>query len=1205
MKIKCGSKSFAFSGFLCLFISLVLFSTSAFSQQGTQTVKLKKKELTLVKILDEIKEQTQFSFLYSIEDVEKYEDVKLQKLTYSVKSLLTEALKLTNLTYEIDDKVIVINVSENKQSVDKSVVVKNKTITGTVIDTDKYGLPGVSIIIEGTSKGEITDIDGNYSISVPDKPGVKLKYSFIGLESQVIPVSGKSKIDVVLKESSQKIEEVVVTGYQKIDRKLFTGTAQTLKAEEVVSKSPVNVASALQGKVAGVQISNVSSSFGSAPVITIRGNASINGSNKPLWVIDGVELEDLVNVSNDDLTSGNINTLLSSGIAGLNKEDIETFQILKDVSATALYGAKAMNGVIVITTKQGKKGKLKINYSGSLSFKEKPSYSDFDIMTSGEELSVYRQLADYGIIDMPTTSYVETYGALGAMYTAIRNNEITWGPNGTLNEDFLEQYGRANTDWFDLLFTNGFTQQHAYSMSGGTEYGSFYASVSYYKDHGYTIADKVDRYTMSLKYNFKPIENFKVGFKLSSNIRDQKVPGTKDRVFDALDGKYRRDFDISPFSFALNTSRSMRAYDNNGDLEYFRRAFAPFNIVHELNNNFVDINVVDVTGQADLEYKFKKDLVVASTMQMRRATTKNVHTIHESTNQAEAYRADYDQAVIEQNKLLFKDPEFPNSNAYSILPEGGFLNTRNNRLEHYYLRNTLNWSPRFGTDHSSNILFGTELNYTNRYFDRDDTWGISFDKGNVIAPHKNLQKYLNAIGQRRKSVSSLKDRRVSAFSTFGYTYLGRYIVNASFRVDGSNQLGSSPEARYLPSWNTSGAWNMHSEDFIKNLKIFDQLKLKATYGLNGSMGPNTSAELAIYTSTTNRPSDNETNNYIAALENEDLTWEKMYELNLGVEFSILKGLLTGEVTHYRRESIDLIDAITTSGNGGFRMKYGNVGNMDANGWEISLNTRNIKTEDFSWKTNFNINFHKSEITKLENTASIADAVSNLGAPLKGYPQRGLFSVKFAGLDDRGVPMFYGRDGKTTYKMSMQDRTNIDEVLHYEGALEPKMYGGLINTFKYKDLSLSVNIVYRWGNVIRLDDAFNKSYTDFDSFSKELNNRWMLPGDEKKTNIPAILDKRGTRDYAGTNSYALYNKSTERVAKGDFIRLKDISLSYRLPQSITKIAKLSNASISAQVTNVALLYSDEKLRGIDPEFYSSGGVATPSARMYTFNLSIGF
>ncbi|MCP3893729.1 MAG: SusC/RagA family protein, partial [Bacteroides sp.] len=326
---------------------------------------------------------------------------------------------------------------------------------------------------------------------------------------------------------------------------------------------------------------------------------------------------------------------------------------------------------------------------------------------------------------------------------------------------------------------------------------------------------------------------------------------------------------------------------------------------------------------------------------------------------------------------------------------------------------------------------------------------------------------------------------------------------------------------------------------------------------------------------------------------------------LGFEAAILNNRVVVDFAHYRRKSIDLIDYVSTSAIGGQAIKLGNIGNMKSYGYEFGINTLNISTKDFDWRTNLNINFHKSEITKLNNFSRISTAISNTGTAMLGYPQRGLFSVRFSGLDKEGIPTFYGENNQLVYDMNLQSRQDIDKILKYEGPLEPKVYGGLSNAFRYKNWNLSVGLVYKFGSVIRLDDQFYPFYNDYSAFPKELKNRWIQAGDEKLTSIPAILDKRTYERIEGQQTYQMYNKSTERVAKGDFIRLKDLSVGYKFPRMWLKGTSINQLNLSFQATNLWLIYSDSKLSGIDPEFYLSGGVSSPVSRMYTFTLNLTF
>jgi len=450
------------------------------------------------------------------------------------------------------------------------------------------------------------------------------------------------------------------------------------------------------------------------------------------------------------------------------------------------------------------------------------------------------------------------------------------------------------------------------------------------------------------------------------------------------------------------------------------------------------------------------------------------------------------------------------------------------------------------------------------------------------------------------------ERFTGTFLNGGYSYRGKYIFNGTVRYDGSNRLGKSRNARYLPTWNVSGAWNLDKESFA-NVNWLDYFKLRATYGLSANLGPNTSALLNIRSGVTLRPTDTESYLYIQDLRNDNLTWEKLKELNVGFDFGIWNNRISGTVDAYNRHSYDLIGLLQTSGVGGDAYKNGNYADMKSKGIEFTINTLNLKIRNFSWATNFNVGYYQDKITRLEYNPRIADAIVQGGAAVLGGPRRGLYSTQFIGLDSRGIPTFNDGSGEPVYNFDLQNRDNIHQVTKYQGSAEPRGAGGLSNSFSYKNVSLIVFFSYKFDYKIRLDDAFSPRYTDFSSFSKSFVNRWEVPGDEKKTNIPVILDRATVN---GSNSdllsaYDLYNKSTARVAFGDYVRLKSIRLNYNFSRRMVNRIGASNAQFSIEAQNLALLYSDKKLNGQDPEFFSSGGVALPQPKLITVSISVGF
>jgi TonB-linked SusC/RagA family outer membrane protein len=1080
-------------------------------------------------------------------------------------------------------------------------------VSGTVTSAkDGTALPGVSIRIKDANLGTTTNVDGTYTLVAPSAESV-LIFSFIGFQSQEQTVGQRTTINVSLEDESTQLDEVVITGYQEVDRKLFTGASVNVKMADIKSPGMSDASRMLEGRVAGVTVDNVSGTFGTSPKIRIRGNTSINGDTQPLWVIDGVILEDLNSVGADDIITGNANTLTASSLAGLNPDDIESFQVLKDASATALYGARAKNGVIVITTKKGKSGQTRVNYSGNFSFNLRPTYKQFDILNSADEMSIYRELYEKGVIDITTSVQAQNYGSLGKMFRLISEHELDWGPNGEPNEEFLNDYENANTDWFGELFRDySLQQQHSLSFTSGAEKHNSYYSISYLNDNGQTVADNVKRYAGTAKNTFLFSKKLSLDLKLTANYREQRVPGTQNRDTDPLTGRYKRDFDINPLSFALNTSRSIKPYNNDGSLEYFRRNYAAFNIAEELQLNYINITVGDISTQADINYEIRENLTFRSTMQGRYATTRREHVIHERSNQAEAYRADDTQYIQDANPLLFRDPDDPSSQPIIVLPEGGFNNVNEDELRFFYVRNSINWSHAFNTVHSINVLAGQEIKYADRRSMRADGIGVVYDNGGIVNTDPNMIEFLRRQGISTYALGVDHERFAGLFINGAYSFKEKYVFNGTIRYDGSNRLGKSKNARYLPTWNVSGAWNITNESFM-NVSWLSALKLRATYGLSANLGPNTSALLNIRSGVTLRPTDAESYLYIQDLENSNLTWEKLKEFNAGIDFGLFEGKVTGSIDAYSRNCYDLIGLLQTSGVGGNGFKNGNYADMESKGIEFSINTFNLQWQGLTWTTNFNIGYSRDNITRLEFNPRIGDAIVQGGAAVLGGPRRGLFSTKFAGLDYRGIPTFYDGNGEVTYYYDLQDRENIKDILKYEGSAEPRGAGGLTNTFTYGPFSLNAFLSFKFDYKIRLDDAYNPRYSDFSSLSRNFVNRWVVPGDELVTDVPVVLplDNRIVNNAELSNAYDLYNKSTVRVADGTYVRLKSVRVSYSVPNKwISKIgARVASISIEGQ--NLALLYSDKKLNGQDPEFFSSGGVALPQPRLITTAITIGF
>jgi len=1094
-------------------------------------------------------------------------------------------------------------------------------VSGTVFDENNEPVIGASVVQQSNPKnGVATDIDGKFTLNV--SAGTKIKITYVGYEDMV--VDAKNGMTVTMKPKGEMLTEVVVTGYQKVDKRLFTGATQSVDAEKTKLSGVADVSRGLEGRVSGVQVSNVSGTFGTAPKIRVRGATSIYGSSKPLWVVDGVILEDNVDISADDLSSGDATTLIASAVAGLNADDIESFQILKDGSATSIYGAKANAGVIVITTKTGRKGSTSINYTGEFTYRLKPRYSDFNICNSQEQMSILREMEQKGWLEYASLVSSTTSGVYGTMYKLMNTYDATTGTYGLANtqnakNQYLREAEMRNTDWFDLLFNSNVMQNHAVSVSGGTDKGSFYTSASVMTDPGWYKDSRIERYTFNANAIYNITDKIKIKILNSDSFRDQKAPGTLSQSVDVVYGEVKRDFDINPYSYALNTARTM------SPTETYKRNYTDFNIFHELENNYIDVEVTDLKFQGELNIKpiLKQDQSLEFNLlgSMRTVNSEQNHYVLDNSNQANAYRAGIipeDAIIRASNTYLYTDPDVENALPETVLPKGGMLFFSKNTLKTFDFRATGQYQKDFNSgQHLINIYAGMEASRVDRSYETFDAWGVVYDNGNLPYTVHELFKQMEEENGSYYSLGKTHRRNMAYFANANYALLGRYVINGTIRYEGSNLMGKTNQSRWLPTWNISAAWNIYDEPFFQNLalskKALTYAKLRLSYSLTGESGPSGYANAeALYYPT--RPWRQETDAYemglyLAGLANSELTYEKKHEFDVGVDLGFLYNRFNLVFDWYMRNNFDLIGLIRTQGVGGFTTKYANVAEMKSHGVELTLSTRNIeptRPDGFAWSTDWTFSYASTEITKLQSRSRVIDLVTGSGFPLVGYPHRAIFSIPFAGLDEHGLPLVIDENGEVSNTgVNFQEYENLG-YLKYEGPVDPTITGGFGNNFSFKGFHLNVFMTYAFGNKLRLDPVFAAGYSDLTSFTKDFKNRWVLPGDEEIDGVvPAIASRRQVKNNTYLSmAYNAYNYSTARIANGDFIRLKEVSLTYDFPKSWISHLKLSTASLKLAATNICLLYADKKLNGQDPEFFNSGGVASPTPKQFTLTVRLG-
>lgn len=1181
---------------ICLLImSFTQVSATLFSQ----TITFSGKRVSIEKVLREVEKQSGFNLFYKYDESLMSKSVDVDFKNVQLHTVLDEILVKNGLVYKIDRKTITINrkpVSNPSSSV-RTIQEQSDDIKGVIVDRHTgESLVGATVRVKGTSIGVAADENGAFQLRNV-KNGSTLEIIYTGYQSREFVVGNDRDVRIALTGESDSLDEVVITGYQTIDKRTFTGSVGKVNPDDLATAGFSDVGKALQGMVAGVSVENTSGTFGTKSKIRIRGNSSISGNQEPLWVIDGVVLDDPVNINPNQLYSGDAATMLSSAISGINPDDIEDIQILKDASATAMYGTQAVNGVIVVTTKKGRVGKTAISYKNNFSLAMKPTIRDFNVMNSKQRMEFSEELYEKNLVDF--TNMNSTYGAFGKLQYQLSRKELTW-------DQYYDEIQRAktyNTDWFDVLFRNSVNHEHSASISTGTEKAQFYMSASYFRDNGQTHNQHTDRYSGNFRGNFNISDNFSITGTLYGSARNQRLFGAFDETESG--GLPQRDFDINPYTYARTTSRAMRPYDDDGNLEYYRANFAPFNIIHEMNNNFVDVALKEIRFQVDGLWKITNNLNLATILSARTTSAQSEHISTELSNVAQSYRAMENTAIRSANGRLYNDPNDDSQFPISVLPRGGIIILDNNQGEFYTFRNTLNYKPVFH-NHSFDLMGGSEIRQ--RKYDRHGFtgYGLEYYRGLTSSPdYRAIQRdQFASNGSPYYGMGLNVHREASFFANLAYTFKNRYNLTLSSRADGSNRLGASERFRFLPIWVVGASWNVDDEAFLQGVEWLDFLKVRGSYGTRGNISGLGSPEILAYYGTTTRfnPDNVEEIISISAPDNPHLQWEKEKMANAALEFGLFKRASV-TLEWYHRQNYDLIGNVQVSRVSGFSTKTMNWADMKNEGFEITLNTKNIDNTNFKWSTLFTFGYNYNEVTRLQTNAAVVRQTVDRGAPLEGRPVTGLYSFRFATLNADGLPMFYTSSGGLSNSFSRYS-TNLD-MLQYEGSREPLGSGGLTNQFQYKGFQASFLFTYAYGNKIRLNPFFERYYSDVMALDGELANRWTTPGDERYTNIPRIVEAETRTQLTSANAepFMAYNRSDIRVASGSYVRFKNVMLAYDIPTRLIQRTNINNLKVTAQAQNI-VLWADPKLRGQDPEAIVSG-ISIPMTTNYTLGLTMNF
>ena len=1079
----------------------------------------------------------------------------------------------------------------------------SRQVQGVVISSeDNMPLIGASVYIKAedlskdgnspTITGVITDIDGKFNISVPE--GVtRLFCSYVGHEVQELKlVPGKNQYEITLFPSAQMLDAVVVTGYQTVERRKLTAAVGKLNISDETIGAVKSIDQALAGQIAGLSVTSTSGAPGAPAKIRIRGTSSLNGTQDPLWVLDGIPLEGTdvpqSNVLND------VSNIQQSSIAGLNPADIENITVLKDAAATAIYGARAANGVIVITTKKGKVGKPVINFSSKFTYMPTLSTNRLNMLNSQEkvdlELELLRSNFAYGDNKGGVSKIISGYGLTDAY------KKGGWSALTPEAQTDISRLRNTETDWGDILFRDAFNQEYSLSLSGGNERVTYYTSIGYYQENGNVKGVGLDRLNIVAKTSYKVNRMLKFGVSLFVNRRNNKT---------YLTDTYGL---VNPVYYSRKANPYYQPFDANGnyvydfDVQNNSDTDLGFNIFEERKNtsNEETINALSSIFDAELRFNDKLKFTTQLGLQLDKASKEQI-----------ADKESFSMRIIRKNSKYWDSAS--QSNKYFI-PDGGVHKAYENTNSQITWKAMGEYRDSFNDIHELEVMVGTELRKT--WYETLFSAGYGFDRQTlttkpVVFPDEDRARQFPLHQKTYK-----ENAYVSFFSTASYSLMNRYTFGGSIRFDGSDLFGVDKKYRYLPLYSVSGLWRLSNEPFMQGTrKWMDNLAFRVSYGIQGNIDKNTSPFLlGKYIVDNILPGGSEHMIDINSAPNKKLRWEKTQSVNVGLDFSVLNQAINLSVDYYYRKGTDLIGKQMLPLETGFVSTNINWASMVNKGVEVSLSTRNVATKNFSWYTNLNFAYNNNKVLR----EAIPEAQTIPGR--EGYPVDAIFAIKTAGLDEEGYPLFYDKEGKKVtlkelYRLQdpfglgftvNSDVTPAEERSFYSyiGSQDTPYTGGLINTFSYKNWELTANLSFNLGGYVRTTPSYN--FINFDrgqNVNSDILDRWTPENTDGR--LPALItsEKRADEYYWYDQKSEIYKNLDIWVKKLNYFRLQNLRLGYRLPEKMTKSLGMGSASVAIEGRNLLVFGSSYK-NFLDPESMYNP-YAPPIPKSITFSLNLNF
>ncbi|KAA6341746.1 TonB-dependent receptor SusC [termite gut metagenome] len=1023
-------------------------------------------------------------------------------------------------------------------------------VTGTITVAEN-GTPVdfATVTVKGTKNFVTTGTNGSYTITVSGDNGILVFNSF-GMKPKEIVVGKQTVINVVLESDVFNIDEIIVVAYGTAKKGTFTGAASVVKQDVIKDAPELSFQNALNGKVSGLQVSSSTGQAGATPSIRVRGTGSMNASNEPLYVIDGVPVvSGSVGQLNDQFY-----TSINNAMNSLNPADIESITVLKDAAASALYGSRAANGVILIQTKRGKSGKTKVDFRASFGFSSSFATDNYERANSEQQLEMeYELFWNAHKYDLNKTDQESSVYALGQLNNRFnKHGYIFLAPDNTVNS--LTVTGeRAGTefDWEDALFRTATYQTYDVAISGTTDATNYYTSLSYTNEDGRSVLNNYERISGRLNLTQKIGKRFESTTNISVSKSEQK--GFNDS-YNTGTNYFMQSRNLlwpiyHPTNYQDGTPWTARFGSLTYNFEYYKNTW-------DNGSNTLRLSAIETLTATILpELKFKTTL-----------SFDNSHT----------------------KDFLYYSPE-----NYSSTTTNGKIDNYNTNISKVVSSSTIDFNKEFATNQRITILAGFEAEENQTDYQRASGSNM---------PNSQL-KVVSVAGKLDAAGYEWGHNMLSFLSRLEYTYKDIYYASGSYRRDGSSKLGIN--TRWGDFWSVAGSWRITGEEFMQSIEWLSNLRLRASYGVNGTLPSPNYGHLSL-TSYSNSKYMINPGGILSSIPNPNLSWETNNTTNVAVEFGLFNNKINGIVEFFNRDSKNLLQDVPISKTTGLSTTLSNIGEMNNKGVEIELNGNILTVGDFNWDMGLTASFIKSKITDLYEGNDIVwyTPFDTRGKYIyrEGYSPLSFYGLEWAGVDrETGKNLWYlNNDSQSDLaingKSTTYDYTKASEIII--GTADPDLYGGFNSSFRWKNFSLDLNFIYKSGGNT-YDFSSGRSVADDGYFWERIRskdyyeNRWTP--ENKDAKYPMII---------GLDLNDVLQQSSRHLHDADFLRLKSATLAYVLPKNLVKKTSISNARIYFNGTNLLTWAA----YGIyDPEVGVDGtrGWEMPIGKTYTFGLEISF